>query len=63
MANTTTQKAARHVFHSLWAQFGPYGRQDVHYHPCTKHEGCSMVLIGSGRNCDGKNATHHEEKL
>jgi hypothetical protein len=37
-----------------------YGPQDVHLHPCwtcKNHE-----LVGAGRECDGKNESHHEER-
>lgn len=48
----------RHWFSALWSNFGPYGPQDVHYHPCL-HEAadgeydCQRVVIGPGRECSG----------
>jgi hypothetical protein len=61
-------KRHRHRFHALWSHFGPHGRQDVHFHPCIveeRHDGldCDRVLIGKGRDCDGKTETHHRETL
>lgn len=48
-----------HDFTGLWWHFGPYGPQDVHVHDCFK---CSVVLIGEGRNCDGRPESHQIRK-
>jgi hypothetical protein len=55
----------RHWFHALWCHFGPYGPQDVHYHPCVAGEpgDCYRVIIGPGRDCDGKPGTHERMTL
>lgn len=42
---------ADHKFHLLYFHLGPFGRQDVHIHPCTEHEQCEMEYVGLGRNC------------
>ncbi len=52
----------RHEFTAIWDHFGPYGDQTVHYHPCFT-EDCDRVLIGDGRDCDGKSATHRRKTL
>jgi len=50
-----------HDFHALFWHFGACGPQDVHLHPCLT---CSRnhELVGAGRECDGKRASHHEER-
>lgn len=58
----------KHTFTALWARFGPFGRGDVHYHPCVHGDlisgpFCDRVLVGPGRDCDGKPETHHRETL
>jgi hypothetical protein len=55
----------RHWFHAWPTHFGPYGRQDVHYHVCCAGEpgSCWRVLVGAGRECDGKPESHHRETL
>ena len=55
----------RHEFTLLYWHFGPYGRQDVHVHSCRpwNDERCIRVLIGKGRECDGKSESHHRETL
>ncbi len=52
----------RHVFHALSHVLGPYGRQDVHVHPCHT-EGCDRVLLGEGRTCKGKGGRHWRATL
>lgn len=43
----------RHEFSRLWATFGPFGNQEVHYHVCINGDGdCSRVVMGDGRQCD-----------
>lgn len=64
-------KRHRHEFSMLWWHFGPYGRQDVHVHSCyagawdrQPPEGdCERILIGEGRDCDGRPESHHRETL
>jgi hypothetical protein len=55
-------KRHRHEFTALYSHFGPYGRQDVHLHLCFD-EDCHRVLVGDGRDCDGKAESHHRETL
>lgn len=55
-------KHHRHKFHGLYYHFGPFGRQDVHVHPCLNDD-CARVLIGTGRECSGDAADHHRETL
>lgn len=55
-------KRHRHIFHALYWHFGPYGRQDVHVHPCWDDD-CDRVVIGAGRKCSGGAETHHRETL
>lgn len=54
-----------HAFAVLYHHLGPYGRQDVHVHPCI--EGgpgtCWRAVIGPGRTCDGKPETHWRQTL
>lgn len=52
----------KHEFTALWYHFGQYGPQDVHIHGCFT-EGCWRVLIGEGRECDGKMARHKRMTL
>lgn len=47
----------RHEFSALWWHFGPYGDQDVHVHSCF-HDGCDRVVVGDGRDCDGRADSH-----
>lgn len=49
----------RHEFHALWWHFGPYGRQDVHLHPCD----CGTELVGVGRECGGPDTPHKRKQL
>lgn len=68
-------KRHKHEFSALWSHFGPHGRQDVHVHSCYRgewigdpapapdFERCDRVLIGAGRDCDGKAESHHRETL
>ncbi len=56
-------KRHRHVFSALWWRFGPYGPQDVHVHSCIDDDGCDRVLVGQGRECDGKGRTHQRMTL
>lgn len=51
----------RHEFHRLWWHLGPYGRQDVHLHPCGGS--CKVELVGIGRDCDGDQSTHVRKTL
>ena len=46
-------KRHKHTFHSMVQHFGPYGRQNVHWHPCWDRD-CDRVLIGQGRKCAGR---------
>lgn len=56
-------KKHTHIWTSLWSCFGPYRPPpEVHYHPCHDPD-CSRVLVGLGRNCDGKGFTHWRETL
>lgn len=51
----------RHVYSKLWSHYGPYGRQDVHFHPCVSDDGeCSHVIEGSGRQCMGIHKPDHQ---
>jgi hypothetical protein len=45
--------AHEHWFTALWSHLGPYGRQDVHLHPCQGGEpgDCYEVFVGPGRDC------------
>jgi hypothetical protein len=57
-------KRHRHEYSRLWTHFGPFGDQSVHLHPCVHGDGgCSHVLIGNGRNCDGELARHARKDL
>lgn len=49
----------KHAFHALYTHFGPYGPQDVHYHPCTTCR--KTILVGEGVKCTGKRHGHHIE--
>jgi len=62
MGTPTGSKRHKHTFHGLWYHFGPYGRQDVHVHPCWDDD-CDRVMIGDGRVCDRTKRTHHRETL
>lgn len=53
----------REGFTALYWHFGRYGRQDVHVHSCFGHPECSRVVVGAGRECDGKPEHHHRETL
>lgn len=61
----------RHEFSALPAVLGPYGPQNIHYHPCyagcwegpLPEDHCARVLVGAGRECDGKRETHRIETL
>lgn len=55
-------KHHHHEFSGLWWHLGPHGRQDVHVHSC-HDEDCDRVLIGEGRECDGRRSHHHRETL
>ena len=64
-ATVAEAKRHRHEFTMLWWRFGPYGpygHQRIHVHGC-RTEGCDRVLIGAGRDCDGKAGSHHRETL
>lgn len=52
----------KHIFHSLWWTFGPYGRQDVHIHDCHDEE-CARVIVGESRRCEGLEQKHWRETL
>lgn len=64
-------RSHRHEFSALWGTFGPYGRQDVHYHCCyagcwdgpIPDDACQRILVGPGSSCDGRGETHHRETL
>ncbi len=56
-------KRHKHIFSALYWYFGPYGDESVHVHNCIAVEDCSRVLIGEGRECDGKAASHHRVTL
>ena len=51
-----------HEFHGLWWTFGPFGRQDVHMHPCAT-TGCGSEMVGEGRTCGGPSTPHVEKRL
>jgi hypothetical protein len=51
----------RHEYHALYWHLGPYGRQDVHLHPCFT-EGCDFNMVGPGRSCGPKDK-HVAKKL
>lgn len=58
--------AHKHGFSALWYGLGPYGRQDVHIHPCVAGEAgdCDRVVVGPDRKrCDGNMATHKRATL
>lgn len=55
-------KKHKHEFTALWWHFGPHGRQDVHVHDCFR-EGCDVVIVGEGRDCDGDAAKHRRSNL
>ncbi len=57
--------AHKHWFSPFPQHFGPYGSQDVHYHPCIEGEPgeCWRVVIGPSKNCDGNQATHERKTL
>lgn len=57
-----TRRRHAHQFHLLWCHFGPYGPQDVHWHPCAPEDDkpCDRIIVGAGRACDGKRAGHDE---
>jgi hypothetical protein len=44
----------KHEFHAIWWNFGQYGPQDVHMHPCE----CGVELQGPGKDCDGDAKSH-----
>lgn len=52
----------QHDFHALSWNFGKYGRQDVHLHPCERPS-CHYELVGLGRECDGDTSTHVPKTL
>lgn len=54
-----------HWFHALWSTLGPYGPQDVHYHPCCEGEAgeCWAAVFGSGRDCGGRGTPHERMVL
>jgi hypothetical protein len=49
-------------FHALYWHLGPFGRQDVHLHPCLDRRFRNLELVGSGRDCDPR-AVHVEMRL
>lgn len=55
----------RHWFTALWSNFGQFGDQGVHYHPCIQGEpgDCDRVITGPGRDCDGTDAGHERMTL
>ncbi len=57
--------AHEHWFTALWSHLGPYGPQDVHIHDCIEGEpgDCHEVIVGPGRDCDGKRETHRRDRL
>jgi hypothetical protein len=55
-------KKHKHTFTALWSHFGQFGRQDIHVHGCFDYD-CDRVVIGKGRECDGKPGSHHRETL
>jgi hypothetical protein len=59
----TACKKHRHTFTALWAHSynSPYGSKNAeHYHACVD-EDCNRVLVGKGKNCDGKPGSHRRE--
>jgi hypothetical protein len=54
-----------HYFTSLYAHFGRFKRQDIHYHRCIEGEpgDCDIILIGEGRECDGRYVTHKQAPM
>lgn len=64
----STLKRHEHWFALLTWNFGEFGRQDVHVHPCLWEDAegempCNRVVIGPGRKCDGDTETHWRETL
>lgn len=51
-----------HEVTSLYTHFGEYGKQGVHFHPCTRPNCNDVVLVGDGTSCGGKAAPHHFER-
>jgi hypothetical protein len=52
-----TAKRHRHTFTALCWHFGPFGDQQVHVHSCFD-EDCDRVVIGQGRECNGRRQRH-----
>lgn len=57
----------RHEFTALWSHFGPHAPPEraadrAHFHVCFDRR-CGRVLIGQGRDCDGRPESHREERL
>lgn len=46
-----------HVFNGLWWTLGPFGRQDIHLHPC-ENQRCKTEMVGVGHSCGGKDTKH-----
>ena len=57
-----TETARKHEYHAMYWHLGPFGRQDVHLHPCICHDNSDAQLVGLGRGCD-PNGEHVEKKL
>jgi len=67
MAEQAVAAEHEHWFHALWVHLGPFGRQDIHYHPCTADEddpgSCPVVLVGYGIECNGSAQRHVRSSL
>lgn len=63
MGELAGESTRRYTYSALYWHFGRYGPQDVHVHSCFDHETCNHALIGAGRECDRKAASHREEVL
>jgi hypothetical protein len=48
-----------HEYHALYWHFGDHGPQNVHMHPCIRHENCNHELQGEGRECDWNALASH----
>lgn len=47
-----------HLFSLLWTNFGSFGDQSVHVHPCSNSDCDDAILVGEGRTCAGKGSPH-----
>lgn len=55
-----------HEFHGMWWNYGKYGPQDVHLHPCITSDepgDCDVELVGVGATCGGAKTLHAQLTL